>query len=212
MQKSYRFIVSALLLGAFLLSACSGAMPAPGNDNGAAGVNSNQVDDTINSNDNSVNANANTNSNTNSNDDNSNGNVNANSNSNANGNANGNDNSNTAPSGPEQEFFGTVQAITKDSITINGVTYKLAGFTEFKGTIAPGDQVKIHVIVNADGTFTIREIEKTSGAGIGNTNSNSNVNSNSNGNSNDDNRNSNSNSNSNDNDDDDNDNDSNDNG
>lgn len=193
MQKSYRFVVSVLLLGAFLLSACSGAMPTPGNDNGAPGANSNEVlDNSANSNDANTNdANANGNVNANSNDDSSNVNGNSNDdNSNANGNSN-DDNSNTAPSGPEQEIVGAVQAITKESITINGVTYKLASFTEFKGTIVLGDQVKIHVIVNADGTFTIREIEKTTGAGTDNSNSNSNTNSNSN----DDNSNSNSNSN-----------------
>jgi hypothetical protein len=97
-------------------------------------------------------------------------------------NSNSNDNSST---GSEQEVSGVVEAITTDSITIGGVVYMLADFTEFNDLIALGDQVKVHVIVNADGTFTIREIEKTTGTGIGDDNSNNNGsddNSNSNGN------------------------------
>jgi hypothetical protein len=88
----------------------------------------------------------------NSNDDNSNG---------ASGNSN-DDNSNTA-GGADDEVFGQVEAMTADSITVGGVMYQLTGFTEFKDAIAVGDQVKIHVMVNADGTFAIREIEKSDG-------------------------------------------------
>jgi hypothetical protein len=123
---------------------------------------------------------ANSNS-SNSNDDNANSNANSNDNSNSNINTNSNANSNdngNGVGGAEQEFVGTVQAITTQSITINGVAYSLANFTEFKGAIAVGDQVKIHVIVNPDGTLTIREIEKTTGTAIGNNNSNGNSNSN----------------------------------
>ena len=146
----------------------AGADDTNANSNDANQNDSNANDNTSNSNDNQAD---NSNS-ANSNDDNSNG--------------NGNDNSST---GSEQEVSGIVEAITTDSITINGVVYMLADFTEFKDLIAMGDQVKIHVIVNADGTFTIREIERTAGTGIGGDNSNgngsddnSNVNSNSNGN------------------------------
>jgi hypothetical protein len=260
MQKSYRFLASALILGAFLLSACSGVLPQQDDSSqGPAGAQFTevvftgtvdamggtqwtisgqlvgvegstvvdpgiQVGDIVKvearvSSDGKVlafrieaskpddgNANEdNSNGNMNANDDNSNDNTNANGNANdnANGNANvnGNANDNGAPAGAEREAFGVVQAITANSIIINGVTYKLAKFTEFKHPIAVGDQVKIHVIVNADGTLTIREIEKTRGTGIGNNNSNSN--SNSNGNSNDNSNDDKGNSNSNDNDDDD---------
>lgn len=102
---------------------------------------------------------ANSNSTANSNDDNSNA---ANSNS-------ANDNSNSAV-GAADEVFGVVESITVDSITISGVTYQLAALTEFKDAISVGDQVKVHVIVNPDGTFTIREIEKSDGSSIGNSN------------------------------------------
>lgn len=83
---------------------------------------------------------------------------------NNNTNVNDNGNDNTAD-GPEQEVFGTVQAITAESITINGIVYMISDFTEFKDLIVVGDTVKLHVIVNADGTFAIREIEKSTGAG-----------------------------------------------
>jgi hypothetical protein len=93
------------------------------------------------------------------------------SNSNDNQNGNSNDNSNADS---QQEVTGTVETITTDSITIDGVVYMIADFTEFKDLIAMGDQVKIHVIVNADGTLTIGEIEKSVGTGLDNGNSNSN--------------------------------------
>jgi Domain of unknown function (DUF5666) len=61
----------------------------------------------------------------------------------------------------QNEIFGAVEAMTTDTITISGVTYNLANFTEIKDIVAVGDQVKLHVILNADGTFTVREIEKS---------------------------------------------------
>jgi hypothetical protein len=97
----------------------------------------------------------------NSNDGNSNVNANSNDDNSNTGNTNGTDDNSNAAGGTDDEIFGLVEAITTDSITIGGVTYQLAGITEFKDVIALGDQVKIHVIVNADGTFTIREIEKS---------------------------------------------------
>lgn len=149
------------------------------------------------------NENANANSNdSNSNDDNSNdGNVNTNDNSNTdNNNGNGNDNANDS-SDDEQEVYGFVEAITEDSITIDGVTYNFTDFTEIDGIISMGDQVKIEFVVNADGTLTVYEIEKEDDdADNSNSNSNSNDNDdddddNSNDNSNDDDDNSNDNTN-----------------
>lgn len=146
--------------------------------------------------DENVNANSNDD---NTNDDNSNdGNINTNDNSNTdNSNENGNDNANES-SDDGQEVYGVVEAITEDSITIDGVTYNFADFTEFNGTISMGDQVKIEFIVNADGTLTVYEIEQEDDAA-----DNSNFNSNSNDSDDDDDDNSNTNSNSNDSDDDD---------
>ena len=81
----------------------------------------------------------------------------------------------------EVEVFGVVESMTETTLTINGVTYNIvANLTEFRDVISVGDQVKIHVIVNADGTFTIREIEISIGNDNGDDNSNDNTNSNSN--------------------------------
>jgi len=127
------------------------------NSNSSNGNDSNSNDSNANGNDNTSNSNDNQGDNSNV----------------SNGNGNGNDNSNPAN---DQEVSGIVEAITTDSITINGVVYMIADFTEFKDIIAMGNQVKIHVIVNADGTFTIREIEKSAQTGLDNGNSNSNSN------------------------------------
>lgn len=135
-------------------------------------IESSGADDTTtdpgNANDTNTNADA-----TNTNDNTTTGNDNINSNSNS----NSNDNSNGA-GGVEQEIVGEVEAISADSVTVGGVTYSFASFTEFKTPILVGDSVKLHLIVNADGTLTVREIEKTSGASIGDDNSNDNGNSN----------------------------------
>ena len=61
----------------------------------------------------------------------------------------------------ENEIFGTVEAITADTITVDGVTYSLTNFTEIKDAPIVGDAVKLQVTVNADGTVTVREIEKS---------------------------------------------------
>jgi len=74
----------------------------------------------------------------------------------------------------QNEIFGAVESLTTDTITINGVTYPLANFTEIKDIVAVGDQVKLHVIPNADGTFTVREIEKSAVTTIDDHSSNSN--------------------------------------
>ena len=103
------------------------------------------------------------------------------------------------PPGDQLELRGVIEAMTNTSITINGVIYNFADFTEFKDSVSLGDMVKIHFVVNADGTFTIRGIELSSGGEDDNSNNNANFN----GNDNDDDDNSNDNHN--DNDDDDND-------
>ncbi|PWB72334.1 MAG: hypothetical protein C3F07_12225 [Anaerolineales bacterium] len=233
MKRSYRFVLSVMFMGAYLLSACSGVVPVQsGVDDTQSGttqevvftgavesmsgttwqINGQQVTvdesavvdpnvkigdvvrveasvsaegvvtvmkietsgaDDANGNSNSSNDNA-----SNTNDDTSNTNDNTNTgDDNANSNANGNE-----AAGAEQEIFGVVESITADTITIDGVVYNLADFTEFNGMIAVGDQVKVHVIVNDDGTLTIREIEKSNGTGIGDDNSNSNANVNDNSN------------------------------
>lgn len=221
MKQSIRFtLMTVLLVGAFLLSACGGTLSQPATDNLAQkvlakevvftgiieAINGNQwivsgqvvtvdpstaldqniavgdivkvegsvwadgnvvavkiesstvTDDNANdANSNDANANVNDNDNGNSNDDHSN-------------DDNSNDNNSNDAGDDADEVFGVVEALTADSVTIGGVTYQFASFTEFKDAIAVGDQVKIHVIVNADGTFTIREIEKSDDLGDDNSN------------------------------------------
>ena len=78
-------------------------------------------------------------------------------------------------SNSQNEIFGTVEALTSDTITVNGITYSLSqGLTEIKGNLAVGDQVKLHVMVNADGSPTVREIEKSAGTTVDDSSSNSN--------------------------------------
>ena len=115
--------------------------------------------DNVNSNDdngNDDNANDDNSNGDNSNDDNAN-------DDNTNGNTNGNDNSSD-----DIEVIGILEALTSTSLTIDGVEYQIDSFTEFKGEIVVGDQVKAHVIVNTDGTLTVREIERFSGDDNGN--------------------------------------------
>jgi hypothetical protein len=90
-------------------------------------------------------------------------------------------------SGNEQEVFGVIEAMTDTTVTIDGVIYQLTNLSEVDGLLAVGDEVKIHYIVNTDGTLTIREIELRSSQDDDNDNGNVNVNNNGNGNANDDN-------------------------
>lgn len=71
------------------------------------------------------------------------------------------------------EIFGTVSALTADTITINGVTYNLTNLTEIKDALKVGDQVKVHVTPNADGTVAVREIEKSTASVSDNSSSSS---------------------------------------
>ena len=79
---------------------------------------------------------------------------------------------NQTVNGMEKEIFGVVDSITADSVTVAGVTYPFSAFTEFKAAIAAGDYVKLHVIVNADGSMTVREIEKSPAMGDDGSNNN----------------------------------------
>ena len=128
---------------------------------------------------------------------------NSNSNSNTNGAANSNSNANTndssgsvpPPSGTiifdnsGSEAFGPVDSITADTVVVGGQVFALTNGSEFKDLVQAGDFVKVHFVLNADGTYSIVEIENWDPAFVsdGNSNSNSNPNdgnSNSNGNSN----------------------------
>lgn len=63
----------------------------------------------------------------------------------------------------EVEIFGTLNAISGSSATIDGVTYPFAPGAEVKGTLRPGDRVKVHLTLLADGTRAVREIELARG-------------------------------------------------
>lgn len=97
------------------------------------------------------------------------------------------------------EAFGSVDSITSNSVVVGGQTFAFTSASEFKDLIQAGDFVKVRFSLNADGTYSIVEIEYWDPALVSNDNSNSNSNLNDNSNSN---ANSNINSNSNDNDND----------
>ena len=171
-KNTARFILFTLTLSAMLLSACSGVnIPVTGDN---SNVNSSPSTPAIVDNGNSSNSN-----NANSNDVNSN---DANSNYNTNTGSNGNSNDSGI------EIVGVVEVITEDTIRINGVTYPLANLAEFTDLLSVGDQIKVRLIVNADGTFTILQLEITPGNDNGSNANSNDANSNS-ANSNDDNSN-----------------------
>ncbi len=118
----------------------------------------------------------------------------------------------------EVEFVGVVEAITPDSVTINGQTFTISNQSEIRNQIQVGAMVKVHAVVGADGALMVREMEQvqtqeqhqeqeqhqTGENENGNANGNGNTNLNNNDNGDDGNQNGNTNLNNNDNDDDDN--------
>lgn len=82
------------------------------------------------------------------------------------------------------EVVGVVTAMNLTTITVDGVVYNIAAFSEIKGAINVGDTVKLEFITNADGTLTVREVKVSSGDinENGNSNENGNDNGNDNGN------------------------------
>ena len=61
--------------------------------------------------------------------------------------------------GEDTTFSGTVQAITADSITIDGKVIALAAGTRLDSGVVVGSLVKIEVITQADGTLLAKEVE-----------------------------------------------------
>lgn len=121
-----------------------------------------------------------------------------NSNSNVNGGANSNSNANTNDSSVVvspttgkivfdnggSEAFGPVDSITADTVVVGGQAFALTNGSEFKDLVQAGDFVKVHFVLNADGTYSIVEIENWDPAFVSDGNSNSNDNNNNNTNSN----------------------------
>lgn len=62
------------------------------------------------------------------------------------------------------EVTGTVTAMDANTITVNGVVYNLANFSEIQGNIQVGDTVKLEFVTNPDGSLSIRETKVVSGA------------------------------------------------
>ena len=134
-------------------------LPLIGDDNSNS-ANSNDDSNSVNGND--VNGNGSNSNDSNGNDGNSNS-------------SNGNDDN----SNGSNEVFGVVEAITSTSVTIDGVTYDIQPGGEIKGTIQIGDLVKIHLVQNADGTFSVRELGLSDSSQNGNDNNGNDSNSNS---------------------------------
>lgn len=59
----------------------------------------------------------------------------------------------------ETEIVGTVDVVTETSYIIDGESYLFTPTTEVEGLIEAGSLVKVHLYSDADGNFTIREIE-----------------------------------------------------
>jgi hypothetical protein len=57
------------------------------------------------------------------------------------------------------EITGKVEAFAPEAWTVKGQVFAVNAQTEIKGTILLGDVVKLHYVVNADGTFSATEIE-----------------------------------------------------
>ncbi len=57
------------------------------------------------------------------------------------------------------EYYGLVETISADSWSVSGQTFAVNAQTEFKNNILVGDSVKVHFVVNSDGTYTATEIE-----------------------------------------------------
>jgi hypothetical protein len=59
----------------------------------------------------------------------------------------------------KNEAFGKVTSISGDTIVIDGKTYQLTKDAEIKSQIQSGSSVKVHFVLNADGSMTITEIQ-----------------------------------------------------
>ena len=143
-------------------------LPGLGDDNSNDANDNDANGNDVNGND--VNGNDANGNDVNGNDDNSN---NSNGNDGNTNDGNGNDdNSNNDNSDDGNEVFGVVDAITETSITIGGQTYDFLTNAEVKDLVQAGDFVKIHLVQNADGTFSVRELELSDPTQAGNDNSN----------------------------------------
>jgi uncharacterized membrane protein YgcG len=82
------------------------------------------------------------------------------------------------------EFTGIVSSLTAESWIVSGRVVGITPQTEILGSISVGDMVKVHALVNTDGSLSALEIESGTVSGTANDNLNVNQNDNSNINSN----------------------------
>jgi len=75
-----------------------------------------------------------------------------------------------------EQAWGTVDAIDPTSVTINGQSFDFASGAEIKAQVSSGSFVKLHFIVNPDGTLTVREIELSTPAQMSDDTTNANSN------------------------------------
>ncbi len=76
----------------------------------------------------------------------------------------------------EIEFTGVLETVDGDYWTVDGKTFLVPPSAEIDGTLSIGQLVRVHVIVNADGSLTLREVEPVSEQELENDNINDNMN------------------------------------
>ena len=63
------------------------------------------------------------------------------------------------------ELVGPLESLAEDTWSVAGVTFQTGEATEFKGTFAPGDTVKVEIALQADGQLVARQVEPAIAAG-----------------------------------------------
>ncbi|WP_322792232.1 DUF5666 domain-containing protein [Bellilinea sp.] len=66
------------------------------------------------------------------------------------------------PGSGEVEFFGKIESIQNGVYVIDGRTVRTTVQTEIKGALAVGTMVKVHAVLQDDGSYLAREIEPSS--------------------------------------------------
>lgn len=61
--------------------------------------------------------------------------------------------------GEKQELVGVVEALTADTLVVDGVTFHIDGNSEIDEAVSVGSTVKVEYYVNEDGSFSLHEVE-----------------------------------------------------
>ncbi len=72
-----------------------------------------------------------------------------------------NEDQNENEQGDSSDVRGTVSAVSGNMVTINGKTYAITNYSEVKGYVQVGSNVKLEYHMNPDGTLTIEELKVT---------------------------------------------------